>query len=483
MVNEGTKFQFLSNIFLQLLCMLFFIITFFNVISFVRINYGTNVTIILELIILFFCFLVISFFANHSIKSIQFYVLLFVFAFIIRFIWILNVNTPIISDFSVMYQSAIDAAKGNYEFSKNSYFSTWVYQLGFTMYEAVVIKLFGEGPFMLKLLNILYSTGTTILVYKITSRVFNEVCGRIAGIIYAVFIPSIVMTSVLTNQHLATFLFYLGFYLLIIDNHSKRNLLIYSGILIAIGDIIRPLGSLILLAIGLFLLITQFFGVDKVRKILTIKKITGILITYFLVHFLISQLFISMDITKFPLSNRDPQWKFVLGFNHNTAGWYSNEDAEYVGQFPVGNEREKAETELIKERTADKQKLLKLFWVKLESMWTGFDGALDWSLGHTVKTSLIYNLFKLERLMYLIMIFFGIISLIKLFKEGFSRSVLVLFFLLILGYVAVHLLIEIQTRYRYFIIPSFVIIQSYGVFTLYEFLKRKLNWVLKKAHI
>jgi 4-amino-4-deoxy-L-arabinose transferase-like glycosyltransferase len=479
--DDSTKFQMLSIRFLQVLCLLFFIITFYNVVIFFRLNYGINLTIVFELMALFFIFLLISFFANQRLNNIQFLVFLFIIAFVSRFIWILNVNTPIISDFSVMYQGAIDAAKGNFEFGKTIYFTTWVYQLGFTMYQAVIIKFFGEGPFILKLLNILYSTGTTILVYKIAVTVFNEVCGRVAGIIYAIFIPSIVMTSVLTNQQLATFLFYLGFYLLMLDDKSKRNLWIYSGIFIALGDIIRPLGSLILLAIGIFLFLTQFLGGDRGRKFSSIKKFTGIVVTYFLIHVVISQLFISMDITEYPLSNRDPQWKFVLGFNHDSGGWYSNEDAEYVGQFPVGNEREKAETKLIKERIEDKQRLLKLLWIKLGSMWSGFDGAMDWSLGHAERTNMINNLFKFERIMYLIMIFFGIISFVKLIKDGFTRKVLVLFFLLILGYVAIHLFIEIQTRYRYFIIPSFVIIQSYGVVTLYNLIQTNFRQIIKKA--
>ncbi|WP_246141000.1 glycosyltransferase family 39 protein [Bacillus marasmi] len=482
MVNEGTKFQIFSHRFLQGLTILFFIITFYNVFTFVRNNYGFNGTIMYDLALISLFLLLVPLIVNHVLKNkTLFIVFLVLIAFVTRLVWVLNVNTPIISDFSVMYQGAIDASKGNFQFTDTPYFITWVYQLGFTMYQAVIIKLFGEGPFILKLLNIIYSVGTTVLVYKISAKIFNETTGRIAGIIYAAFIPSIVMSSVLTNQHLATFLFYLGFYLLILNEESKRPLWIYSAVLIALGDIIRPLGSLILLAIGIYLFLTQFLGADKQRKLNTIKKVAGILVTYFLIHFFISQLFIAMDITKYPLSNRDPQWKFVLGFNHESGGWYSNEDAEFVGQYPVGDEREKAETELINERIADKQKLLKLFWAKLGSMWSGFDGALEWSLGHAERIPIINNLFKLERLMYLVMIFFGIISLVKIMINKFSRKELALVFLLILGYVAVHLLIEIQTRYRYFIMPCFIILQSYGIFILFELIKGSLKKVIKKA--
>ena len=92
------------------------------------------------------------------------------------------------------------------------------------------------------------------------------------------------MTSVLTNQHLATFLFYLAFYLLIIDDNSKKYIWLYVGILLSLGDIIRPLGSLILLAIGIYLFITKFLGVNRKQKWITVKKFIGLIAVFFIVH-------------------------------------------------------------------------------------------------------------------------------------------------------------------------------------------------------
>lgn len=464
----GSKLQILSSKVLQILCMLFFIITFWNGIFFFKQTYGINLTYMLTLFAILFMLIIISFLVNRYLTSNQFFVILFFIAFCVRFVWILNVNTPIVSDFLMMYQSAIDAAKGDFSFSENSYFSNWVYQLGFTMYEALMIKIFGEGTFVLKLLNVLFSAGTTVVVYKIAAKLFNDVCGRIAGSIYAIYIPSIVMSSVLTNQHLATFLFYLGFYVLINNHYSKKFIWAYVGILLSLGDIIRPLGSFILVAVGLFLFITQFLGQEKKQKISSIKNFIGIIVTFFLVHFIISQLFILMEVTKYPLENRDPLWKFVVGLNHETTGGYSAKDLEYVWKFPIGSERKVAEMQLIKERLADKQKLMVLFNDKFKSMWAGKDSSIYWSLGHIDQKQLINNIYIWERLIYICLMFFGIISLMKLVKDRSNASLL--FVLLILGYVAVHFMIEIQTRYRYFIIPSFVIIQSYGVYSLFVYL-------------
>lgn len=464
-----TKFQNGIAIILHILCILFFAITLFNCIHLFSLSYGIKLKYGLFMLAWLMIIMVFIYLTNRYLSPRIYLILLIIISFIIRYLWILNVNSPVVSDFSLLYKSALNAVKGDFSFSQTPYFSDWVYQIGFTMYEALIIKIFGEGTLVLKLLNALYSTGTTILVYKITRKIFNEDCGRIAGIIYALYIPSILMSSVLTNQHLATFLFYSAFYLLLKNDYLSKYGWMFIGILLSVGDIMRPLGSYILLAVVLFLLISHFLGTDKKQKTVAIKKGMGILVTFFVVHTIISQLFIATGVTQYPLSNRDPLWKFVLGFNHKTNGQYSNEDYLYTRQFPTGKTRDNAETHLIKERIANKLQLLSLFKNKLEIMWAGNDSSFYWSLGHVNKSQMIEKGKKVQSLIYITLILFIIISLIKLIKDKSINGPHLLFLLLIIGYVAVHLLIEIQTRYRYFIIPSFVILQSYGFSIVYNY--------------
>ncbi len=223
----------------------------------------------------------------------------------------------------MMYNGALQATKGDFSFAQSIYYTSWVYQLGFTMYEAFIVNLFGEGTFLLKLLNVFYCTGTTFLVYKITSHIFNEWSGRVAGLLYAVYIPSIVLSSVLTNQHLATFLFYLGFYLLITKGLSHKYMWIFIGVSLSLGDIMRPLGGIILIAVTIYVFLHGMLGKSKQDIFTSIKKLCGIFVVFYLVHYIISYSFISAGITQYPLSNRDPLWKFTVGFNHETKGGYS----------------------------------------------------------------------------------------------------------------------------------------------------------------
>nr|WP_028401309.1 glycosyltransferase family 39 protein [Ectobacillus panaciterrae] len=407
---------------------------------------------------------------NHWINNRTFLAILITIAFLLRLGWILWIPTPVQSDFAEMYQGAVQAAKGDFSFSKNPYFSAWVYQLGFTMYEALIVRVFGEGLFILKLLNVLYCTGTVFLVYQIAARLFNESSARMAGVIYAVYTPSILMCSVLTNEHIAHFLFYLGFYLLIRKGFHWQTWL-YTGILLALGDIMRPLGSFILLALGLYLFFL-FLRNGKRAKLQIAGGFAGILAVFYIVHYIVSYGFIAAGVTQYPLSNRDPLWKFVLGFNHETNGQYSAKDEAYIAQFPIGEQRMEAERQLIQERLSDTGKTAALFKEKFKIMWGANDAAVYWSLGAIERPNVKDILFKTERVFYSSMLLFAAAGLFFMIRKS-ENDLSVFFLLLVLGYAAVHLLIEIQTRYRPFIIPSFAVFQGYGIFIVFTHLWNK----------
>lgn len=176
------------------------------------------------------------------------------------------------------------------------------------MYQSLIIFLFGESLFILKLFNVVYSVGITIFIYKIATRLFHESIGRIRGIVYALFIPSIVMCSVLTNQHIATFFFFLGFNFLIKYWETNSPFVwLWSGLFIGLGNIMRPIGSIVLLAIAIYILLVMKNGRDQTWQ--RLKRLAGVVAVYFAVQLTVNQLFIAMDITDYPLSNQEPYWR------------------------------------------------------------------------------------------------------------------------------------------------------------------------------
>ncbi|MFP3843355.1 ArnT family glycosyltransferase [Priestia filamentosa] len=429
-------------------------------------NLGAFFLVLFLLIILGALLFSLSYYIR-KLKSHTFLFLLICVSFSVRLVWILTINTPPATDFRAMYDGAVGIFYRDWAPIQREYFYSWPYQLGFTVYESFLLSLFGEGTFSIKFFNVLYGVGTVFFTYKTSSLLFNELAGRIAGIFYAFYIPAIVMTSVLTNQYIAIFFFYWAFYLLIKNGINHKWNWIFIGALLAIGDIMRPLGAFILLAVSCYVFLA-FLKKGRIHKERVVKKFIGIFVVFYFVHYLISASFIAWGITEYPLSNCNPLWKFVLGFNHETEGQYSVEDAEYVARYSLGTERNEVEKELIKERLEDKSEVAVLLWKKFNNMWGIRDESIFWSMGHQKESAQVIHkvLYASERMMFLLLLFGGIAYLLFSFRTEMDKRK-AFFLILILGYVLVHLLVEVQTKYRFFINPALAIIASLGFVTLF----------------
>ena len=97
-----------------------------------------------------------------------------------------------------------------------------------------------------------------------------------------------------------------------------------------------------------------------------------------------------IGITDETLTNKDSLYKFVVGFNHETQGKYSEEDRVYLDQFSLWDERNEKAKELIQERISDKGEIVILLKNKFAYMWGDYDSSIDWSLNglsHVTRVS------------------------------------------------------------------------------------------------
>lgn len=63
---------------------------------------------------------------------------------------------------------------------------------------------------------------------------------------------------------------------------------------------------------------------------MVVSKLIGMIGIYYIVHFIFSYSLIATGVTQYPLSSRDPYWKFVVGFNPETTGGFSFPDHKLV---------------------------------------------------------------------------------------------------------------------------------------------------------
>ncbi|WP_052487956.1 hypothetical protein [Gordoniibacillus kamchatkensis] len=194
-------------------------------------------------------------------------------------------------------------------------------------------------------------------------------------------------------------------------------------------------------------------------------KFFGVILVYLAAQQAINASFIQSGITDYPLSSREPYWKYMVGLNRQTTGGWSYDDDQYVLKYPLGEPRNEAERQLMLDRMSDKQALLQLFADKFKFMWGTADSSVMWSLWELKKPWLDGSLTATERIGYVAMAFFALTAMIGLLRRpggtGFT-----LFLILLLGYAAVHIVIEVQTRYRFDIMPCLIVLQSFGIYSL-----------------
>ena len=124
------------------------------------------------------------------------------------------------------------------------------------------------------------------------------------------------------------------------------------------------------------------------RSLFGIQKLVGLMI-------------IGIGITDETLTNKDSLYKFVVGFNHETQGKYSEKDRVYLDQFSLWDERNEKAKELIEERTSDKGAIVTLLKNKFAYMWGDYDSSIDWSLnGLSPSPELVDFFYKGERVTY-----------------------------------------------------------------------------------
>lgn len=288
-----------------------------------------------------------------------------------RLVFVIVADFPQIYDFETLLEASKMFAVGDFSFNKWWHFYTWGYQTGFVIYQGFILKLF-NSVFLLKSLNVIYSSSLVYLVYMLGKRISDEKSARFVSLLYMIFPFYIFMNIIMANHHLATLLMYLGI-LFLIKKDKRFKDYIFAGILLALGNIIRPESIIIILTF----LVYEFFLLDKKKIINTVIRVCAFLVVYFSIGFGASFLVIKTGVNPSGLQNKDPLWKFILGFNHESCGYYVDSDSQYQ----VNKETEIA---IIKERAlSDLPRTGKLMLCKIDRFWL--------SSGLNFETGSFYN--------------------------------------------------------------------------------------------
>lgn len=411
--------------------------------------------------------IVLAFLVSRKIKVKRFWILLLVVSFLIRLAAIVVFNFPQTTDFKLMYECALKFVNHDFSWNSSAYFMMWPYQSGFVVYEGLLLKLI-NNIYFLKVLNIIYESLLVVLIYYFSRRLVKEESARVAAILFMVYPYNIYLGTTLANHHIATILSYLGIVFLL-SRKKKPYYFIIAGILIGLSNVLRPEGIIVIFSYLLYMI----FNLKKDNFKKQGLGFLILLVSYGGINLICSNLLIMSGVNKDGLKNTNPLWKFVLGFNGDSCGYYDSNDEVYL------NDKDK-ELEVIKERL-NPSNVGRLVLCKTDRMWLSNkidvkDSSYDriYYIGNIkIKFNDLANVVSLtNHYIFLFVIAMMILGVFRNRKDIINNENLFFLIMVVVAYF-VFLLIEIQPRYLYLIHPSIFILSAYGIEEILKKIKLK----------
>ena len=389
---------------------------------------------------------------------------------LLRLTFLLAVNTPPNSDFYVLNQASWMLAQGDLSWTEQVYFQNWGYQIPFVAYQALVLKLIPSN-WALKALNLAFMVGSNFLIYKLGRLFVSENAAASAAALYAVYPGAIHMVSVLTNQHIGLFFLLLGLWLLLSRLTWPRMLL--AGICLAAANLMRPEEAVVWAAIlccGVCVLV-RWPAKERAKRMALGLALA--LAVYVLAQAAAGLALRVSGIAPHGIGNNVPEWKFVVGLDaENEYGDYTMENA-HVLTIENDAERERETWRVIRQSFRDCENVPGFFLSKVRAMWA-WDESFHWSMGHLKRNAqpvpgvtvdmLMSGMLLVERGVDLGLWGLLAAAAVLVFRrpERREKGIALVSVAVICAFFCVYLLIEVQPRYRYSVIP-FLVVLSGGV--------------------
>ena len=457
-----------------------------------------NILLVLMLIVIYYCFIYLGILQKSDIVSgiilisviaLELFIInknldvrwklisILFFGFILRGLWLLNVNSMPTSDFRVIYECAQDLLSGDTSALWGSgYIARFPHLTIMVLYMAFMMKIFPVSNLIaMKIFSLFFGVLTIYLIYILAKEIFNsKKLGLYASGLASVFPPLVTYVGVYCTENIAIplYLFSTYIFILVVKNKKSKYYLILSGVSLSIGNLFRMVATIMIIAFGMYLII---YTKDKIFE--KIKKIGLYLIPYLVVLFIVSTTLQGIGITEFPLwKGSEPKITSILkGSNLESRGRWNEEDASIVNKYNYDYEMiEKASKEIIIERltTTEPLKLAKFYLNKFAMQWNEGDfGGTFWSKLYVPEEEIIVDVsLELLQIIYTLVMILVLLGIINRRKNN-KDSEINLLYLILCGYGVMYLITESQGRYSLIIAWVFIILATEG----FRFLLRKFN--------
>jgi len=388
-----------------------------------------------------------------------------------RLLWVFLMPTKPVSDYLCFYSYAQKASQGflkGYDMT----FTLFRFRFGYSLILSLVFKIFGNSIIVGKLFNVFLSVILGLIIYFTVAYLFGKEAAAYSAVLYAFWPSQIMYNSVLASEHPFIVFFVLGLYFLIRAIKEKKAVYgLFAGVFVAISNHIRPVAVVVIIA-AVFLV--AFKALCRDFKTLKIG-ITG-LISYVVIFYTLGYLIFCL--TGIPVWKTSMGLNLMIGTDYTTYGMNNPKHSLFVKKYAydfqkVHGEAMKIGLERLRKET---KKFLAILPRKHAIIWGDDSFGYFWSTFRVYKATPFVNLVKthptifymFSQLYYYVILIYIILGILSSKKDA-NKEIFLLLNLIFLGYVALHIFLEVQPRYHY---P--------GIFTLFLLSGQGIKWLREK---
>lgn len=363
---------------------------------------------------------------------------------------------------------------------------------GLVVFNGLLMELFGASLTGLQVANILLTSGICLALYHLVKPLHGQ-AAWVAALLWMVYPSNIVSTQIPTNHHGAVLFFLLGLLcyqrLLQCERWAQIVLLaVAAGVCLTVSNLIHP--SVIVVQLSILCFTVLAVGYYAQRRHLLCRqnqKLLAAVLLIFLTGSLTQQLCMEQLQAKQVITD-DKEisvlFKLVLGFNRERGGSYVEDDYVYIRSLPEA-EQAQACLELLRQRLERPLDAVLFMLQKTDAAWFQRDGYFYWyQEGALLEYSTrMATLSEAEQRQYwravrwvdgaqaldvVVVRLVYWLAVLGLWTGGrrFTAAGEQVLLFLPLGWIAVIMLTEMQSRYRYPAMPAFFFLAALGVCAL-----------------
>ena len=382
------------------------------------------------------------------------------------------------SDFLWSWDVALGAREGPSYINHLPFpaYQVWAY------FEFLLTKILPRTYMTVLLANAVIDSLIAVCIAKTTHIITNnERTSIVAGVLYALFLPSVFYCTIGTPEHLAIFFNLMGIILLIKchrENQRKKfGYMIIAGVAFGISSSFKSFSIVIITAY----IITEIFALGKKKDWLEIVANALILLgSFFLVKriilFAVSQ-WIGTDLSQY--SDGVLYHQLLVGLNTEGEGQIhlgTLSRGFWNTFFSNGNNTaaasDYAKRILIEDWSLHKSEIPLLLGKKI--VWAWQDDLIpiqyfqtqmgsDGNIHHRIYVMIKDVAPMISQVMYVILCVCGVITVVDDLKHNDSNKAWIFIKMIILGYFFLLLIIEAQSRYKCLIIPLMCMLSASSI--------------------